>query len=343
MESFTAAKNLYQIIGEAMKIPAKSPSPLFLISTITLILPLSFIQLLSKTSFSYFSLTLYPPESIHEFVVYNLSLFLLSLLSTSAIVFTVASLYASKSVSLYATLFAIPRVFEHLLITFFYALLLKVVAYYLVIFTPVYVSVFWLKIDEGDFLSFTFSGAVLWSFLIVLCIIYVHAHFYVIGLWYLASVISVVEPNVYGLAAMKKSKQLLQGRIKVALELVSLYFAATSIIGRVFEYWMQFPVHFMVKLFLGLLCLFMLVAVNLMALLVQSVFYFACKAHHNQVVDKKVLYDHLGGYDPNESVASNPPGTGSVEMQSLVKVHNREDYQPVALNATPDRTIKIQR
>lgn len=134
-----------------------------------------------------------------------------------------------------------------------------------------YVFVCWLNIDEGELLSFTFSGAVLWSFLTVLGIIYVLVHFYVIALWQLASVISVVEPNVYGLAAMKKSKQLLQGRIKVALELVSLYFAATWIIGNVFGYWMQFPVHFMVKLFLGLLCLFMLVAVNLTALLVQSV------------------------------------------------------------------------
>lgn len=33
----------------------------------------------------------------------------------------------------------------------------------------------------------------------------------------------------------------------------------------------------------------------------------------------KVLYDHLGGYDPDESGAPNPPGTGSVEVQSLVK------------------------
>ncbi|KAI3855234.1 hypothetical protein MKX03_026092 [Papaver bracteatum] len=337
MELFTAAKDLkfldaLQIIGEAMKIPAKSPSPLFLISTITLILPLSFIQLLSKISFSYFSLTFYPPESIHEFVVYNLSLFLLSLLSISAIVFTVASLYASKSVSFISTLFAFPRIFEHLMITLFYALLLKVVAYYLVVFTPLYVSVFWFKIDEGDLLSFTFLGAVLWSFLILLGIIYVLVHFYAIALWHLASVISVVEPNVYGLAAIKK----------ISLELVDLYFAATWIIGRVFGYAMQLPVHFMDKFFLGLMCLFMLVAVNLTALLVQSVFFFACKSHHNQVVDKKVLYDHLGGYDPDESVASNPPSTGNVEVQSLVKDHNIEGYQPVALNATPDCTIKIQ-
>ncbi|KAI3878417.1 hypothetical protein MKW98_001832 [Papaver atlanticum] len=102
----------------------------------------------------------------------------------------------------------------------------------------------------------------------------------------------------------------------------------------------------MVKLLLGLLCLFMLVVVNLTGLLVQSVFYYACKSHHNEVVDKKLLYDHLCSYDlGDKSVALNPSCTGSVEMQSLVKDdHNRVGYQPVALDATTtDSTITMHR
>ncbi|KAI3870424.1 hypothetical protein MKW92_047577, partial [Papaver armeniacum] len=51
MELFTATKNLkfldaYQIIGEAVKIPAKSPSLNFSLITLTFILPLSLTQLL---------------------------------------------------------------------------------------------------------------------------------------------------------------------------------------------------------------------------------------------------------------------------------------------------------
>ncbi|KAI3922967.1 hypothetical protein MKW92_006744 [Papaver armeniacum] len=277
MKLFTASKKLKfldanQIIGEAMQIPAKSPSPLFLISTITLILPLSLIQLLCKISFSDIVPTLYP-ESIHEFV-YSLSFFLLFLLSTSVILFTVASLYASKSDSFISTLFAIPRIFKHLLITFLYALLLKSATYYLILFIPMYVFDS-LNVNERA----QWWGAV--GFLIIIAIIYFVVHLYVMALWYLASVMSVVEPNV----------------ILIAFQLANLYFAATWFIGKVFGYVIQSPDHFMVKLLLGLACLFWLVSVNLTSLLVQSVFFLACKSHHNQVVSKKVLCHHLCGYD----------------------------------------------
>ncbi|KAI3855235.1 hypothetical protein MKX03_026093 [Papaver bracteatum] len=331
MELFTSAKELkfldaHQIIGEAVKIPAKSPSPLFFISSITFILPLSLTQLLCKISFSDFMLTLYP-ESIHDFSNI-LSLFLLSLLSTSAIVFIVASLYASKPVSLIPTLFAIPRVFEHLLITFFYALLLKVAAYYLVIFPPMYVLDFENKFEEG---------ALWWDYVIAIaiaCLSYL-VHFYVMALWHLASVISVLELNLYGFSAMKKSKELLRGRTKIALELFvrkkKCFVLIKKCMDHGFGYGMELSVDcVMVKLLLGLLILFMLVAVNLTGFLVQSVFYFACKNHHDQMVDKKVLDDHLCGY-------VNYPSTGGVEeVQSLVKGHEKVGYQAVAVDATTD-------
>ncbi|KAI3855224.1 hypothetical protein MKX03_026082 [Papaver bracteatum] len=233
-----------------MQIPAKSPSPLFLISTITLILPLSLIQLLFKISFSDFVPTLYP-ESIHEFF-YILSLFLLSLLSTSVILFTVASLYASKSVSFISTLFAIPRMSKNLLITFLYALLFKSATYYLIIFTPTYVFDS-LNINEGAL----WWGAV--GFLIIISIIYFVVHLYVMALWHLSSVMSVVEPNVNSL----------QWRILIAFQLANSYFAATWFIGKVFGCVMQSPDHFMV---------------NLTSLLAQSVFFLACKSHDTRML-----------------------------------------------------------
>ncbi|XP_026419541.1 uncharacterized protein LOC113315482 [Papaver somniferum] len=336
MELFAAVENLkffnaIQIIREAVKIPAKSSSPLFLITTITLILPLSVIQLLFKISFFNFFTTLFvyfhgyisSTSVIHDFL-YVLSLSVLSLLSTSVIVLTVASIYASKSVSFIPILFAIPRIFKHLMITFFYTLLLMIVNF-LAFATFIQVLV-WFHITED---------ATIWRFIYMFYIIYLLVSLCVTALWILASVISVVEPNVYGLAAMNKSKQLLQGRTKIAFALVSLYAAATWIVEKALRHAMQFPVHFMVKVLLGLLCLFMLVAVNLTGLLLQSVFYFACKSHHNQVVDKKVLYDHLCGYDfsGDNSVALNSPSTGSMDMQSLVKDDHGVDYQPVAMNA----------
>ncbi|KAI3945321.1 hypothetical protein MKW92_043895 [Papaver armeniacum] len=340
MELFTAAEELkffdaFQIINEAMKIPAKSSPLKYFLITITLILPFSLIQLLFKISFTQFFFTLYDYFSgdssatylIHEFF-YILSLFLLSLL-----------LFTYPNPSPLSPLSAVPRIFKHLMVTFFYALLLMIVNF-MAELTFVYVLVDLLHIDEG---------ALFWGLFIIFCIIYFLVCLYVTALWHLASVISVVEPNVYGLAAMKKSKQLLRGRTGIAVLLVNFYLSDTWLVEKAFGYGMQFPVHFAVKLFLGLLCLFMLVAVHLTGLLVQSVFYFACKAHHNQVVDKKVLYDHLCGYDLGDmSVALNPPSAGSVAIQSLVKDYDGVGYHPVALNDTTesdgtDSTIKVRR
>ncbi|MCL7051750.1 hypothetical protein MKW94_012643 [Papaver nudicaule] len=345
MELFTAAEdlksfNVFQIINEAVRIPARSSPLKFGLITLTLILPLSLIQLLFDLSFSHFlnifddclsgrsSPSLIRTYSLLE-IFYLLSLFLFSLLSTSAVVFTVASLYASKPVSFIPTLFAIPRIFKQMAITFFYALLLMILSY-LALCPPILVLV-WLNVNE----------ALMWIFIIILAIPYVYPQFYVTALWHLVSVISVLEPNVCGLAAMKNSKQLLQGKTQIALPLANFYLAATWGVEKVFQLAMQSHIHFMVKLLLGLLCLFMLLAINLTGLLAQTVFFLACKSHQNQVVDKKVLYDHLGGYDLRKSVALNP-STGSVEMQSLVSDHDRASYQPVALNAITDTVGDLQ-
>ncbi|KAI3961950.1 hypothetical protein MKW92_028460 [Papaver armeniacum] len=342
MELFTTTKNLkfldaYQIIGEAVKIPAKSPSLNFFLITLIFILPLSLTQLLFEASFHNFCITLYgyfsgKSSSPSEFF-YFLSLFLFSLFSTSAIAFTVASLYASKYISFVSTLFAIPRISKHVIITSFYSLLLIIINFF-AIFIPASVL--------GDLLNIN-EGSLRWGFIIIFAIIHHVVHLYVAALWHLASVVSVLEPNLYGLAAMKKSKQLLQGKTIIAMELVNLYFTATWVIGLLLGYAMQFPIHFMVKILLGSLCLFMLVAVNLTGLLVQSVFFFACKAHHKEVVDKNVLYDHLCGYDHDRvgymSVALNPPGTGSLKMH---KDHGRVGYQSLEVIGNTDSTIRLQ-
>ncbi|KAI3952208.1 hypothetical protein MKW98_005903 [Papaver atlanticum] len=304
MELFTAAKDLkflnaHQIIGEAMKIPAKSPSPLFLISTITFILPLSLAQLLCKISFSDFMLTLYP-ESIHDF-------------SNILSLFLVSSLYIRHCIhGGFSLSIQVDFLYSHSLCDS---------------------SRRGLLLGHLPYLKSNFEeGALWWDYIIAIAVVCLGflVHFYVMALWHLASVISVLEPNLYGLTAMKKSKELLQGRTKIALEHVKLYFAATWFIGKGFGYAMQLPVDcIMVKLLLGLLILFMLIAVNLTGFLVQSVFYFACKSHHNEMVDKKVLDDHLCGY-------VNYPSTGGVEVQSLVKGHEKVGYQPVAVDVTTD-------
>ncbi|MCL7047306.1 hypothetical protein MKW94_000343 [Papaver nudicaule] len=341
-ELFTAAEdlkffNIYQIIKEAVRIPAKSSPLKFSLITLTFILPLSLIQLMFEihTSILYDAFETYfsghdsSPSykqfirtySIQEFF-YIAFLFLFFLLSTSAIVFTVASLYASKAVSFIPTLFAIPRIFKNLTMTFFYALLLMMMNYLAY------------NIPNSVLASENTNKALLWGFFFISTIINFVLSNCIIAVWHLASVISVLEPNVHGLAAMKKSKQLLRGRAEIAWDLAYLYLMTTLIVEIMFKLAVRSHLHFMVRLLLGLLGLFMMVAVNLTGLLVQTVFFFACKSHHNQVVDRKVLYDHLCGYDLRDKSVALNPSTGSVEMQSLAKDHGRVGYQHVALDAT---------
>ncbi|KAI3905236.1 hypothetical protein MKX01_017482 [Papaver californicum] len=152
-------------------------------------------------------------------------------------------------------------------------------------------------------------------------------HIYVTTLWHLASVISVLEPNGYGLTAMKKSKQLLRGRTSIAFRLASLYLPATWTIELVFELAMLFHIHFMVKLLVGLLCLFMFHRAIIITI---------------KWLIRRFLYDHLGRINLDDiSIALNP-STGGMEMQSLVNDHGKVGYQPVALNATTDN-FKMQR
>ncbi|KAK4386405.1 hypothetical protein Sango_2511100 [Sesamum angolense] len=56
----------------------------------------------------------------------------------------------------------------------------------------------------------------------------------------------------------------------------------------------------------------LLVIVNLVGLLVQSVFYYVCKSYHHQGIDKSALYDHLGGY-----LGEYVPLKSSIQMENL--------------------------
>ncbi|KAI3886979.1 hypothetical protein MKX03_036841 [Papaver bracteatum] len=301
MDLFTAAEDLKffsadQIIKEAVKIPARSSPIKFLLITLTLILPLSLIQLLLETQsfILFFIFSDYFSGNHHSYPSYKQFI-----RSYSTIFFIIASLYASKSVSFIPTLFVIPRIFEHLIITFFYVLCLMVVSY-----LAYYVPISFLAAKLITNLSS-------WGFL---------SYFLPYTILFL---------SIENLYFLRTCEFVLWGYMD----------------EHVFLFAIKSHVHFMVKILLGFLCLFMLVVVNITGLLVQSVFYYACKSHHNEVVDKKLLYDHLSSYDLDDKyVALNPSCTRSVEMQSLVKDdHHRVGYQHVALNAVSnDSTIKME-
>ncbi|XP_068657092.1 uncharacterized protein [Aristolochia californica] len=302
--------NIPQILKEAVSIPRFSTRTFSLI-TLTLIFPLS-LAILVNSLFTHplVESPHFDPRGVRLLLLYEflylLFLFLFSLLSTAAVVFTVASLYTSKPTSFSSTLHAIPPVFRRLFFTFLYISFLMFLYNFAFIFSLV--TLVLLVGDERQVVLF----ACLFT---VLFIVFLAVHIYITALWHLASVITVLE-SVQGWAAMRKSRELLKGKTRDAAVLVFLYFVICSIIGGFFgsvvvkgrgEYGL------FVRLMVAGVLLGLSVVVNLVGLLVQSVFYYVCKSYHNQAIDKTALHDHLGGY-----LGEYVPLKSSIQMENLV-------------------------
>ncbi|KAK3165706.1 hypothetical protein QOZ80_1AG0036670 [Eleusine coracana subsp. coracana] len=248
--------------------------------------------------------------------LYLLVLFTFSLLSTAAAVFTVASLYASKPASIASSLAALPPILPRLLRTFLWVSLLML-AYHLVFALAVLFLLIIFVPNAADTSALPSLSFIL--FLLVVVFVFLGIHVYISALWHLASVVSVLEP-LCGLAAMAKSRQLLQGRTGTASTLVVSYFALCGVISLLFRAAVvkgraeegSLGLGLPGRLLVGAVLVCVLVCVNLLGLLVQSVFYYACKAFHNQQIDRTALYEHLGGY-----LGEYVPLKSNIQMENL--------------------------
>ncbi|XP_030514223.1 uncharacterized protein LOC115728041 [Rhodamnia argentea] len=303
------------VLRESVAIPRRSPKTFYLV-TLTFIFPLSF-AILAHSLFTHplVNRLQYPSsdraETRHEWALllafqfcYLLFLFAFSLLSTAAVVFAVASLYTSKPVSFASTLAAIPRVFKRLFVTFLWVTLLMV-GYYVVFVAFVVLLLFAIDTQNAPLLLFS---------LVVIFVLFLVVHVYITALWHMASVVSVLEP-LLGFAAMRKSYELLKGRTRMAAILVFGYLLICGVINGIFG---GVVVHggdshgVFGRIVVGGFLVGVLVIVNLVGLLVQSVFYYVCKSYHHQGIDKTALHDHLGGY-----LGEYVPLKSSIQMEDI--------------------------
>ncbi|KAK1257269.1 hypothetical protein QJS04_geneDACA022928 [Acorus gramineus] len=306
--------SLTSILKESITIPRSSPRT-FTLLTLTLIFPLSFASLAHSLFTHPLLLHLQHSHSssstrrdvlllLFYQLLYLLLLFSFSLLSTASVVFSVASLYTSKPLSFSTSLSALPSILPRLFRTFLWVSLLMVLYNLIFAFSVVLVVI---AIDADN--SFLFAVSLFVSLSLFLIV-----HVYITALWHLASVISVLEP-VCGLAAMRKSRELLRGRTRMAAALVFFYLSACGFVGGVFgtvvvrggEDYGVFT-----RILVGGFLVGVLVVVNLVGFLVQSVFYYVCKSYHHQPIDKSALYDHLGGY-----LGEYVPLKSSIQMENL--------------------------
>lgn len=224
-------------------------------------------------------------------VAYLTFYLVLSLLSTSAVVYTVACVYTGKDVSFKKVMSVVPKVWKRLMVTF----LCTFLAYFLYNFAAIVVVslwvVLWGLLTAGGDIKFMLS------ILYVILVFYVAGHFYLSVIWHLASVVSVLEESC-GFAAMIKSQALIKGKMLVTA--VILFIMNISLFAVQLIFW-RLVVHGWSlgtgsRVLFGVICLLLLFKLMLFALVIQTVIYFVCKSYHHENIDKSALSDHLEVY-----------------------------------------------
>ncbi|KAG6660671.1 hypothetical protein CIPAW_03G121000 [Carya illinoinensis] len=248
--------------------------------TLALIVPLSFIFLAQiKISYLLFSDIVYDRAACFIFLV------ILSLLSTAAIVYTIACIFTGKQTTFKKVMRVVPKVWKRLLVTFIWGFLF-IVVYHIV---AAVLFILWA--------AFIRASTVGIAIVIVLLILYLIGLVYISIVWDLASVVSVLE-DVYGLKAMIKSKALIKGKMGVAVAFFILISVCLAAIELVFEYFVVLDMgsNIAISIMVGILSFLFLVMVSLFGFVVQTFVYLVCKSYHHEDIDKPSLADHLEGY-----------------------------------------------
>ncbi|KAF1866066.1 hypothetical protein Lal_00013503 [Lupinus albus] len=199
-------------------------------------------------------------------MVYFTFLLIFSLLSTSAVVYTIACIYTAKEVTFKKVISVVPKVWKRLMLTFL-CTFAAFFAYNLI--TLVVIILCKITIEENG----KISGNII--VLVIIAIFYLIGFVYLTLVWQLASVVTVLE-DCYGVKAMKKSKELIKGKTKVVV-----------------NGWKLGSVD---RTAYAILCFLMLSGLYLFGLVLQTVLYFVCKSYHHENIDKSALADQLEAY-----------------------------------------------
>ncbi|OVA07163.1 hypothetical protein BVC80_1289g84 [Macleaya cordata] len=228
---------------------------------------------------------------------YNFLLLIMSLLSTSAIIYTVACVYINDAdINIDKVMNVVPKVLKRLMITFLWNLLIQLVFFsavaLLIMIIKFIVSV--LFVSHPEFINFSF---ILLIIAMVLVIFYLTGFIYITLIWHLACVVSVLEEDLCGIEAMKKSKELIKGKLWVSLvNLIIFYGSLVMIQVASFAIKDKYSWGVLGKVMFGILSLLVILLMILVGLVVQSVIYFVCKYYHNEKIDKTSLENHLKAY-----------------------------------------------
>ncbi|KAI3689420.1 hypothetical protein L2E82_47377 [Cichorium intybus] len=221
-------------------------------------------------------------------VAYFTLLTVFSLLSTAAVVFSIASIYTDREVVFRKVMKVVPKVWKRLFITFVFI--------YIAFFIYNVIAGVVLVINRSIF-NYSVVGAIIYF---IILIVYVLGFLYLSFVWQLASVVTVLE-NTYGVSAMRKGKHLANGKKKVgmgiAFVLNGFLVGLLIVYGLFVEYGREiFELAMVWRVLIGILCGLLFLWLLLLFFVTQTVLYLVCKSHHREVIDKLSLSTFLGAY-----------------------------------------------
>ncbi|KAI3717958.1 hypothetical protein L1987_69912 [Smallanthus sonchifolius] len=219
--------------------------------------------------------------------IYLTFLFLFSLLSTAAIVYTIATVYTGGDVAFKKVLKGLPRVWKRLAMTFLWTYF----GFFIYNMVAGVVAAIWATTISDT----TFGSVLFWVLFSLYCIGFI----YITTIWQMASVVTVLESS-YGLKAMMKGNELIKGKKLLSwFVFFVLYcvFAGILILFYTFSWNYMFLWNYsFLTIIIGLVCLFLLMNLFLVGYVAQTMLYLVCKSYHREPIDKAGLSTQLGGY-----------------------------------------------
>ncbi|KAH0466372.1 hypothetical protein IEQ34_006475 [Dendrobium chrysotoxum] len=237
-------------------------------------------RLLNRLSSEWFAFLLFKS-------FYLLLLLVSSLLSTAAVVYTVASAYTAKHdllLSYGKVISVVPKVWRRLAHTFIFAFFILLAYNLLAILCIVSALLMASDYAAGIFVAFSLG------------LLYLAGLIWISVVWHVASVVSVLE-DACGVEAIRRSRELVRGKMGVAAVVfvkMNLAFIGIELAFRQLVVVGSSPAA--AKMGFAAAMLALMSVVVLFALVAQTVVYFVCKSYHHESIDKSALADHLEVY-----------------------------------------------
>ncbi|XP_026433835.1 uncharacterized protein LOC113331331 [Papaver somniferum] len=266
----------FGIYKEACKLTAANKT-IFSQITLTLLLPSAFF-LLSEIRFSTYSKIETPwidnGWSIGQYLYY-IFLFVYIILSTSSIVYTVACFYTSRDITYKKATSATGKLWWDLIVTFLWCFL------FLAIYTSVTFGLlwFWFSTDR--------DGIRTLILIICLSVPAFAGLTYILVVCNIATVVTILEKDLYGRKALAKSTRLIKGKIWVSCAVFMLL--GITFGGIVFTYcylslYGRKEISMVGRVFVAIGCHFLMAIWFHILFVVDTVVYFVCKSVHNEEI-----------------------------------------------------------